>query len=558
MPKVSIIVPIYNVEKYLPRCMKSLLNQTLKDIEIILVDDESPDNSPVICDEYARQDSRIKVIHKKNEGLGFARNSGLEIATGEFVAFVDSDDFTDIKMYETLYQTAKESDLDTVYCSCYFYKDDRNITPKKEINELKLFLGRSEVDVFLLDMVGPEPSYHSDVKYMMSVWRAIYSRKLIDKTVCKFRSEREFVSEDILFHIDYLTKATRIGYTPFYFYFYCLNENSLTKTYTVDKIKKIKKLLTEIKKQLSANFNENEYTFHFKRLMFLYYRFMIQWSCKATNSDKRQLDTLINDNLFWAELFTDYPYWKLPIKHFLFYVLCKHKLLKYVSLFLKYYNDMHEVKYMYKRIRDKYYYSKRKSYLKDIAFFFNKKDISIISSNCFAGLIYQDLGHAYLSPTLGLYFMYPDFIDFMSNLRYYLKTPLQFVKESKYAIGNERIKNAKNYYPIALLDNKVEIHFLHYHSEKEAATKWERRCKRINFNNLVIIASEQNLCSERDIKNFDRLSFQKKVIFSSKDIKANSCLYIPKFASCGVVGDPYRQGYILYKYLIDYARKNNW
>lgn len=90
--KVSIIVPIYNVEKYLCRCMDSLLNQTLKDIEIIMVDDGSPDNCPQMCDEYAKKDSRVKVIHKKNAGLGEARNSGLKIISGKFVAFVDSDD----------------------------------------------------------------------------------------------------------------------------------------------------------------------------------------------------------------------------------------------------------------------------------------------------------------------------------------------------------------------------------------------------------------------------------------------------------------------------------
>lgn len=94
-PKVSIIVPIYNVEKYLDRCMASLLNQTLEDIEIIMVDDGSPDRCPKMCDEYAKKDSRVKVVHKKNGGLGYARNSGLDVATGEYVAFVDSDDYVD-------------------------------------------------------------------------------------------------------------------------------------------------------------------------------------------------------------------------------------------------------------------------------------------------------------------------------------------------------------------------------------------------------------------------------------------------------------------------------
>ena len=113
-PSISIIVPIYNVERYFRRCMNSLLNQTLQDIEIILVDDESPDNCPEICEEYAAKDSRIKVIHKKNAGLGFARNSGLKLATGEYVAFVDSDDYVDLTMYEKLYLTAKEFSLPTI------------------------------------------------------------------------------------------------------------------------------------------------------------------------------------------------------------------------------------------------------------------------------------------------------------------------------------------------------------------------------------------------------------------------------------------------------------
>lgn len=107
-PKVSVVVPIYNTEPYLERCMQSLLSQTLKDIEIILVDDGSPDCSPKMCDEYAQKDSRIKVIHKRNAGLGYARNSGLEIATGEYVAFIDSDDYIAPNMYEKLYNTAKK------------------------------------------------------------------------------------------------------------------------------------------------------------------------------------------------------------------------------------------------------------------------------------------------------------------------------------------------------------------------------------------------------------------------------------------------------------------
>ena len=112
--KVSVIIPIYNTEKYLVRCMDSVLGQTLKDIEIILVDDQSPDNAPAQCDKYVKMDSRVRVIHKKNGGLGLARNSGLEIATGEYVAFLDSDDYVDKRMYELLYRVAVEHNCQMV------------------------------------------------------------------------------------------------------------------------------------------------------------------------------------------------------------------------------------------------------------------------------------------------------------------------------------------------------------------------------------------------------------------------------------------------------------
>lgn len=124
MPKVSIIVPIYNVEKYLDRCMQTLLNQTLKDIEIILVDDGSPDHCPQMSDEYAKNDPRVKVVHKNNGGLGYARNSGLDVATGEYVAFVDSDDFTSVEAYDTLYKVAKEQNADIVYAGFEYQNAD--------------------------------------------------------------------------------------------------------------------------------------------------------------------------------------------------------------------------------------------------------------------------------------------------------------------------------------------------------------------------------------------------------------------------------------------------
>ena len=243
IPKISVIVPVYNVEKYLDRCIQSILNQTLKELEIILVDDGSPDNCPALCDEYAQKDARIKVIHKKNEGLGFARNAGLNLASGKFVSFLDSDDWVAPAMYEALYRVAEKMKCDTVYCSLQYYYSKDKIIPFEEVGQEVFFRGRKSVDSFLLDMLAPLPSYRSDVKYMVSVCKAIYLRKIIEDNQLRFVSEKVVASEDMFFHVRYLKLAENVGFIPEYFYNYFQNECSITHTYTEDKIERLKRFI---------------------------------------------------------------------------------------------------------------------------------------------------------------------------------------------------------------------------------------------------------------------------------------------------------------------------
>ena len=117
MPELSIIVPVYKVEKYLPKCVDSILAQTFKDFELILIDDGSPDRCGELCDEYAAKDPRIQVIHQKNQGVSAARNAGLELARGEYIGFVDSDDWIEPEMYETMITAAADKGVDVVICS---------------------------------------------------------------------------------------------------------------------------------------------------------------------------------------------------------------------------------------------------------------------------------------------------------------------------------------------------------------------------------------------------------------------------------------------------------
>lgn len=180
-------------------------------------------------------------------------------------------------------------------------------------------------------------------------------------------------------------------------------------------------------------------------------------------------------------------------------------------------------------------------------------DISIISTNCFAGRIMQDLGLRYNSPTAGLYFFYPDYIEFLTNLKYYLTDArIEFVKESKYQLGNERYIRQNKSYPIGILGGEVEIHFLHYHSEAEAAEKWHRRASRVNFEKLIVIGMQQNLCTQDDIVAFDSLPFKNKIMFSNLRLDLPSNIYIKEFRKNKEVGDPYKKGHIFYKYLISH------
>lgn len=135
---ISVIVPVYNVEKYLERCVKSIAAQTYNDLEILLIDDGSTDKSGKMCDDFQQTDSRIKVFHKQNGGLSDARNYGIEHSAGEFISFVDSDDYIDEKMLETLHRLITENDADLAVCSAMDVFEGKEVTQVKEIKEFNL------------------------------------------------------------------------------------------------------------------------------------------------------------------------------------------------------------------------------------------------------------------------------------------------------------------------------------------------------------------------------------------------------------------------------------
>lgn len=165
-PLISIIIPVYKVEKYLEKCIKSVLDQTYKNIQIILVDDGSPDNCGNICDNYAKIDNRIEVIHKANGGLSEARNVGLKVARGEYIGFVDSDDYVSNEMFENLYNTLISNDVDVSICNFYTVINNKNII-KNADNGVEIYNKLEILKEILLDK-----------KIQSYAWNKLYKREL--------------------------------------------------------------------------------------------------------------------------------------------------------------------------------------------------------------------------------------------------------------------------------------------------------------------------------------------------------------------------------------------
>lgn len=213
-PLISIIVPVYKVEQYLDACIQSIVNQTYKNLEIILVDDESPDQCPQICDKWARQDSRIRVIHKQNAGVSAARNTGLEAATGRYIGFVDSDDTVCETMYAELLNAIQSSGKKIAYCASYRNEAQYAAAQQKKVRQTVLNVEDAVNGVF----------YHS---ISLSVWSKLFERQLF----ADIRFPEGEVNEEVPITVPLLVKAGGLVDTGRTLYYYRPREESITHSY---------------------------------------------------------------------------------------------------------------------------------------------------------------------------------------------------------------------------------------------------------------------------------------------------------------------------------------
>lgn len=249
-PKVSIVVPVYNVEYYLPRCVDNLLQQTYTNIEVVLVDDGSSDNSASICDGYAQKDSRVKVIHKENGGVSAARNSGIDNISGEWVAFIDSDDWLETDAIEGLVELTDGKQVDMVIAGYNIVNDSESRCPCTDTRKTEI-LSRDEA---LTEMFRPK-----DYPYLGYVAGKLYRADIIKSKSIRFDNELSY-NEDRLFCVTYLCAVTnKVAYTtrPAYNYYQRKGSlmNSLSNCYNPKYLSDFNaylKMLNEVK-QIKTN-----------------------------------------------------------------------------------------------------------------------------------------------------------------------------------------------------------------------------------------------------------------------------------------------------------------
>lgn len=236
MKKISVIVPVYKVEKYIDRCLNSIVNQSYKNTEIILIDDGSPDNCPKMCEDWAKKDSRIKVIHKQNEGLGFARNTGMENATGDYVWFVDSDDYISNESLQILADAIENSGNADII----IFGHNRILQNGKTVNyelvcEKQIYTNSEVQDIFLPNLI-----FNVETQNLMaSSCMCLFKNSTLQNSKIKFCSEREIISEDLHFLFRYYSNVHTAYVLSKPLYNYCQNEISLTQVYRKDRVEKI-------------------------------------------------------------------------------------------------------------------------------------------------------------------------------------------------------------------------------------------------------------------------------------------------------------------------------
>lgn len=331
---ISVIVPVYKAEKFLDRCVSSILNQTYKNLELILVDDGSPDKSPEMCDGFAKKDSRVKVIHKKNGGVSTARNAGLEVAAGDYIAFVDSDDWIEPDMYQKMMAAAESYDCDVVMCDCVKDFPDHSEVYTHDIRSGFYDAAQLKKEYYPHLLIMENVEYPATISNWTLLWRST-----LNTSNQRYQAGVRY-SEDLLFGAKLLRNASSFCYLKGEaYYHYVMNPSSATHTFVPDKWRDYSLLHSCIKAEFGS-VQDYDFSGQIDRcLLFFLYNTVgeILGLRQLTNKDKlNHISSILKENNI-RDMFKRLDIMALPISYKQKVITWLYKKQWAISLLCKYY-----------------------------------------------------------------------------------------------------------------------------------------------------------------------------------------------------------------------------
>ena len=327
IPKISVIVPIYNAEAYLRECIDSVINQTLKEIEVILVNDGSTDQSLKICNEYVEKDSRVKVFSNANVGQGLERNFGIKKSNGKYISFIDSDDIYEPSYLENLYLVAENENAEMVSCGYSDIFEGKVV--KRHLLEDKTLESAYEIHQFMADLIS-----YKDIdgyKGSIAIWDSLFRKDIIEKYNIQFFSERKVYSEDLLFKLDYMEHCNKIVLCSESLYLYRITNTSFTNNISVQIVDRITFLHELIMNHFQDVLNDFDLKQRITNRTFFTLRFNIKKSIQSKNS--KEFYRYIYENKKINQILKDYK--SIGIKNCLIKILLNIKHLELLRVILK-------------------------------------------------------------------------------------------------------------------------------------------------------------------------------------------------------------------------------
>ena len=505
MKKVSVIIPVYNAEKTICRCVESILFGSYKNVEIILIDDFSKDDSWKICKQLCLKYTNIKLIKNNvNSGVSYTRNRGIEEATGDYIVFVDSDDWCTFDFINEMYNLFVNNEDSLIITGfCYYNIDTYNKT-------IYTYNNKNNVIKF----VKPNLFEIQHKQLLNSLWNKIFLRKLIIENKIRF-DEHQSMGEDLKFILDYIRLSNINNFyiinLPLYYYTYSTKDTLLSNfgwnslKFSINNIMNVSNICKNVYGLKNID-NITVVEIENLKRNFIYH---ILNNKNKTKSEKKDRLKEIIDSKDGKRYLKDQK------------IICmKNRIINSLNLIKCLITKLQNFIYtFFNKIKIMYFKNKLK-----------QTEFSIISQNCIGGVFYHDMELRFNTPTINLYFDANDFIKFISNLEYYLSIDI--------------IMRWGTEYPIGILDD-LTVQFMHYDTCSDAIEAWQKRKNRIKRDKILVICTDMAGFDDSSWEEWKKISYPKILYTANTKYIDKNTIYYKKYRKNKIVKNliPHREFY---------------